>query len=208
MAPINGQAIRTAATASKAKKDDYKDPWDNPERDYVNFPRRQNPEFTPPVRHHWIPESFFKAFHAKTGVTGPYMFTGGIITFLLSKEYWVVEHEFKAGIEFFVVFGLIVRYAGPHIRDAIDEFQAERENHVREIRAAEIDKQKAAIAAEEEAQFMASSYEELIAAKKEAVGLQLEAEYRSRLATAYDQVKNKDFFCIWSKISLFHTMAS
>ena len=36
---------------------------------------------------------------------------------------------------------------------------------------------------------MASSYEELIQAKKEAVGLQLEAEYRSRLQNAYTQVK-------------------
>ena len=36
---------------------------------------------------------------------------------------------------------------------------------------------------------MASSYEELIQAKKDAVGLQLEAEYRSRLQNAYTQVK-------------------
>ena len=36
---------------------------------------------------------------------------------------------------------------------------------------------------------MASSYEELIQAKKDAVGLQLESEYRSRLQNAYTQVK-------------------
>ena len=38
---------------------------------------------------------------------------------------------------------------------------------------------------------MATSYEELIAAKKEAIGLQLEAEYRSRLQTAYNEVQSK-----------------
>merc|ERR1712111_264967 len=47
------------------------------------------------------------------------------------------------------------------------------------------------IESEKEAQVMASSYEELIQAKKDAVGLQLEAEYRSRLQNAYTQVKQR-----------------
>ena len=50
-------------------------------------------------------------------------------------------------------------------------------------------KYKTAIEEQKTAQVMASSYEELILAKKEAVGLQLEAEYRARLASAYTQVK-------------------
>ena len=56
------------------------------------------------------------------------------------------------------------------------------------IKDTEVNKYKDQIKAEEEAQYNASSYEELISAKKEAVGLQLEAEYRNRLHTAYDQV--------------------
>ena len=41
---------------------------------------------------------------------------------------------------------------------------------------------------------MATSYEELIAAKKEAVGLQLEAAYRARLQDAYTQVNTILYF--------------
>merc|ERR1719297_70956 len=59
------------------------------------------------------------------------------------------------------------------------------------IRQDQIDSCKAQIEAENKAQYMATSYEELIAAKKEAIGLQLEAAYRARLQDAYTQVKKR-----------------
>ena len=43
---------------------------DGPERDYVNFPRRQRPIEKPPVRLKMFPEEWFTALHSKTGVTG------------------------------------------------------------------------------------------------------------------------------------------
>ena len=45
-----------------------------------------------------------------------------------------------------------------------------------------------AIKDEETAQYMKTSYEELIAVKKENVALQLEGAYRSRINEAYQQV--------------------
>merc|ERR1712217_744751 len=48
-----------------------------------------------------------------------------------------------------------------------------------------------AIEEEEKSQWMAGSYEDLIAAKKENVALQLEAEYRARLKDAFTQVKRR-----------------
>ena len=143
-----------------------------------------------PVRHVIIPETFFKAFHAKTGVTGPYAFLTGLTTFLVSKEIWVLEHEFLAGIEFYIVIAMIIKYVGkPIIAPMVDKAGQEDDAALAKIRQDEIDKYKTSIEAEKEAQVMASSYEELIQAKKDAVGLQLEAEYRSRLANAYTQVK-------------------
>merc|ERR1712029_427368 len=59
------------------------------------------------------------------------------------------------------------------------------------IRQNEIDACKNAIAGEQSSQSDASSWSDIIAAKKEAVGLQLEAEYRERLVLAHSQVKKR-----------------
>ncbi len=49
----------------------------------------------------------------------------------------------------------------------------------------------AAVSEEEKSQWMATSYETLIQAKKENVALQLEAAYRERLQDAYQQVSGR-----------------
>jgi len=162
------------------------------ERDEKNFPRRQRPIHTPPVRHHWIPESYFAFMHQKTGVTGGYVLPATVLTALLSKEMWVMEHEFYTIPALLIVWGGIARAMKTSgtiqmIDDAVDAEEAQ----FKAIRQDEIDKCKAEIASEEKAQYMATSYEELIAAKKEAVGLQLEAAYRARLQDAYTQVKKR-----------------
>merc|ERR1711983_89600 len=56
---------------------------------------------------------------------------------------------------------------------------------MKSLRQDEIDRCLTAIKDEEQSQFMKSSYEELIAAKKENVALQLESAYRSRINEAY-----------------------
>lgn len=191
--PVLVRFAGTAATDKKpaGKPDDYIDLWENPQRDYVNFPTARPKEFAPPVRHVWVPESYFKLFYPKTGVTGPYIFTAGALTFLWSKEWWVLEHEFFAGIEFFVVFGLLVKYVGPQVAEFLDKENDAYIAKIRALRTDEIEKRKQSIADEHQAQFTASSFEELMQAKKEAVGLQLEAEYRSRLQQAHSQVKKR-----------------
>jgi len=162
-----------------------------PERDHVNFPRRKCQDHGGPVRHLWIPEEWFTFFHEKTGVTGPYAFGTGIITFLVSKEIWVLEHEFYCGVGLFICLAGLVGKVGPGVSAWLDKGVDEEENILKSIRQDEIDRVKAAIAEEENSQWMATSYEELMQAKKENVGLQLEIEYRSRLNEAYKQVKRR-----------------
>merc|ERR1712025_1401159 len=99
----------------------------------------------PPVALGFIPQEWFDALYPKTGVTGPYMALAGVTTFLCSKEFYVMEHDFYVGLAL----------------------------------------------VEELAQANGAAWEDIIAAKKEAVGLQLEAEYRERLALAHSQVKKR-----------------
>ena len=66
------------------------------ERDYANYPTLVQREWCPKVRLGFIPDSWFQAFYSKTGVTGPYLFVGGLVTFMFSKEILVTEPEWQA----------------------------------------------------------------------------------------------------------------
>ena len=70
------------------------------------------------------------------------------------------------------------------INKELDQEEAE----LKSIRQNEIDSCKAAIAQEEAAQADAAAWQDIIAAKKEAVSLQLESVYRARLMEAHQQV--------------------
>merc|ERR1712240_914832 len=146
----------------------------NPERDLVNFPARVRPIDKPPVRLGIFPEKWFTALYPKTGVTGPYMALVGVGTFLASKEYFVMEHDFYVGLGLAVVLTGVVKSAGPDWTAAINKELDEEEAALRGIRQNEIDAIKASVAAEEASQADTSAWEDIIAAKKEAVGLQLE----------------------------------
>merc|ERR1712112_733395 len=152
----------------------------NPERDLVNFPDRVRPIDKPPVRMGIFPEEWFTALYPKTGVTGPYMALFGVSTFLASKEYFVMEHDFYVGIGLAVVLTGVVKSVGPDWTAAINKELDEEEDAL-----------KATVAAEEASQADTSAYLDIVAAKKEAVGLQLEAVYRGRLQEAYTQVKKR-----------------
>merc|ERR550532_3136240 len=143
------------------------------ERDLVNFPQRQRPIERSPVRMGVFPEEWFTALYSKTGVSGPYMFLAGVGTFLCSKEYFVMEHDFYVGIGLACVLAGIVKQVGPDWTAMINKELDQEEADLRSIRQNEIDSCKAAIAQEE------------------AVSLQLESVYRARLMEAHQQVKKR-----------------
>merc|ERR1711902_27790 len=163
----------------------------NPERDLVNFPDRVRPIDKPPVRMGIFPEEWFTALYPKTGVTGPYMALFGVSTFLASKEYFVMEHDFYVGMGLAIVMTYLIKTQGPAYTEAINKQLDEEEAALKAIRQDEIDACLAQIKGEQAVQEQATAWQDIIAAKKEAVGLQLEGEYRSRLAAAHSAVKKR-----------------
>eukprot|EP00088_Acartia_fossae_P029802 TRINITY_DN306_c0_g1_i1.p1 TRINITY_DN306_c0_g1~~TRINITY_DN306_c0_g1_i1.p1 ORF type:complete len:245 (+),score=104.65 TRINITY_DN306_c0_g1_i1:40-774(+) len=161
------------------------------ERDLVNFPPRKRPIDPSPVRMMVFPEEWFHAFYNKTGVSGPYMAFASIGTFLASKEYFVMEHDFYVGVALAIVLTGIVKKIGPSTAEWMEAEQVKIEKELTSIKQNEIDNLQAAIDSELGAQSDGKVWKEIAEAKKEAVGLQLEAAYRQRLSEAYTQVKKR-----------------
>jgi len=147
--------------------------------------------YTGKVRFGFVPDEWFTYFYNKTGVTGPYMFGTGLLTFVLSKEFWVLEHEFWGGVSLFIMIVYGTKKFGPSIsawldkeQDAIaDEFNSGKINEIKAFNDA--------IKAEKTAQFEAEGSKMLYDVKRENVGLQLEAAYRERLVTVWAEVKKR-----------------
>nr|AOR07058.1 mitochondrial ATP synthase subunit b precursor [Enchytraeus cf. crypticus SL-2017] len=163
-----------------------------PERDNVNFPIRRREPYCPPVRLGFIPESFFQAFYNKTGVTGPYVLGAGFLTYVLSKEIWIVEHGFTHFAAFWILFIFAANKWGAGMQKFLtkrtDDFSDRYWNFPKQ--QAKDDFQKA-IEEEEKSIWREAGQKYLFEAKRENVDLQLESAYRQRLSEAYVAVKKR-----------------
>ncbi|KAK9512355.1 hypothetical protein O3M35_000799 [Rhynocoris fuscipes] len=166
-------------------------PKEGSERDLVNFPRPVRAEVHSKVRYGFVPEEWFEFFYKKTGVTGPYMFAAGLSTYLLSKEIWVVEHDFYAMLGFFGCVYLINRNYGQQISGYLDKQIDEIEAGWKELREKPVEALQDGIKKEQEAQWQAEGNILLMEAKRENVKMQLEATFRERAMQAYREVKKR-----------------
>lgn len=133
----------------------------------------------------------FQFFHKKTGVTGPYMFGAGLTTYLCSKEIFIMEHEFYAGLSLMIMVVYAVKKMGPAVAKFADKEVDKVEEEWSESRNSQLRELDETIADEKKAQWSAEGHTMLMAAKKENIGLQLEAAYRERLMSLYSEVKRR-----------------
>lgn len=68
-----------------------------------------------------MPEEWFTFFYKKTGVTGPYTFFVTLGTYLVSKEIYVMEHEYYNGLSFLIMWIYGVKKFGPAISKYLDK---------------------------------------------------------------------------------------
>jgi len=173
---------------SKAVAMPYKE---GSERDVTNFPRPKRAMYAGKVRFGFVPDEWFTFFYNKTGVTGPYAFGAGFLTYLLSKEIWVLEHEFWGGVSFFIMIIYGVNKLGPKVSAWLNK---EQQNVIDDLNSGKINDIKShndAISAEKRAQLEAEGSKMLFEVKRENVGLQLEASYRQRIMEVYQEVKRR-----------------
>ncbi|KAI0224811.1 ATP synthase subunit b, mitochondrial [Lamellibrachia satsuma] len=163
-----------------------------PERDLKNFPPPVQAENPPPVRMGCIPDSWFQFFYEKTGVTGPYMFGVGTLTFLLSKEIWVIEHGFMEFITFWLMFAILNKKLGPGIAKYFDtQTELWRAKYWDGPMAENKKTAGESVADIEKAIWREDGQKYMFEAKKENVDLQLEAIYRQRLAEVSQAIKSR-----------------
>lgn len=192
-------AVRQASTAKEQDPMTVVNMWKQvnqtyygPERDLKNFPHPTQPEKTPPVRMLMIPQAFFTALYPKTGVTGPYMLMFGGLVYVLSKEHWVMNHNFTEVITFSLLMAIFANKLGKPFANFLDTKveNIEKKYWYQPMEKAKTDLEST-MKKTEESIWQQKGMDYLFEAKKEMVDLQLEAHYRARLAEAHNAVKKR-----------------
>ncbi|XP_004929828.3 ATP synthase subunit b, mitochondrial [Bombyx mori] len=154
----------------------------------IDFKRAEK---SAPCRFGFIPEEWFQFFHSKTGVTGPYIFGLVFVNYLVSKEIYVLEHEYYSGLSYVVILYFISKKMAPGIGASLDK---EVDAEIAEWEKGRADQMKVfetTIKDAKDAQWRAEGQKILIEAKKENVAMQLEAVYRERAMRLYQMVKGR-----------------
>lgn len=119
------------------------------------------------------------------------MFGAGLMTYLCSKEIYVLEHEFYSGLSLAIMIIYAVKKMGPGVAAFCDREVDKVENEWAETRNSQIRNFEDSIKDEKKAQWCAEGQTMLMQAKRDNIGLQLEAVYRERLMTLYNEVKRR-----------------
>jgi F-type H+-transporting ATPase subunit b len=162
-----------------------------PERDVVNFPRPVRLEEPEGTRLLIVPETWFQFFYPKTGYTGPYLFFGGVLSFLLSKEWMIIEHEMVVGGTLALLATVFLKNYGKPISDYLEGINEVEGNLWEKWQNGTIKTLDQFITLEKTFQESLKGQGILFEAKRENINLQREAEYRRRLMEVHNEVKRK-----------------
>ena len=144
-----------------------------------------------PVRHGFIPEEWFTIFYPKTGATGPYVFVATLSTYLVSKEIYVLEHEYYNALSLITICVFVVKKFGPGFAKYLDKNIDEQEEQLNSGRVQEIQAHEDAIKEMETEKWRLDGQNIIFDIRKQTVLMQLEAIYRERAMQIYNEVKKR-----------------
>lgn len=156
-----------------------------------DIPRQKRPIYPSPVKYGFIPEEWFTFFHSKTGISGPYVFIGTVGTYLLSKELYILEHEFYNSLSLFMILIYGIKKFGPKVAKYLDDKCEEYNNMFEDERRMQVELLHAQIEEVESAKIEMEAYPLINDAKRMNIAMQLEAIYRERLMELYAEVKRR-----------------
>ncbi|XP_041084867.1 ATP synthase F(0) complex subunit B1, mitochondrial-like [Polyodon spathula] len=149
------------------------------------------PEKGGKVRFGLIPEEIFQFLYPKTGVTGPYVLGTGLLTYLLSKEIYVINHETFAAASIGIVIVYGIKKFGPSVAAFADKLNDEKVAKVQEVKGLAVSNLQQAIEDEKKEQWRAEGRQNLFDAKRNNVAMLLEINYRERLHMVTSEVKKR-----------------
>ncbi|CAL7948355.1 unnamed protein product [Xylocopa violacea] len=156
-----------------------------------NVPRVKRPIHPPPVRLGFIPDEWFKFFYPKTGVSGPYVFLATLTTYLVSKEWYVLEHEFCNGLSILSLILFVEYKYGAKIGEYLDKEIDKVEDEYNQSKNAAIQNAQDIIDDINKEKWRTEGQLMIFDIRKQNVFIQLEAIYRERLANVYSEVKKR-----------------
>lgn len=165
-----------------------------PERDMKNFPNVSAFEKPMPVRLGVIPAAWFDFYKEKMGVSGGYVFLFGLWLTTTSKEINPIDHYYWELPSFACAMYILHKHPkiGPNIKKMFQEVEEKRVNQIHNRPIAQMrSSAEKGITKLERMLEETEVYKYFNQTKEEGVLLQLEAAYRQRLQTVYQEVKNR-----------------
>jgi len=109
-------------------------------------------------------------------------------TYLVSKEIYILEHEFYNGLSLLAIYIAGVKMFGPKLAQYLDKEVDKHNNALDEVRNSEIAENENMISYEKKEQWSLEGQKMIMDIKKENVKMQLEATYRDRMVQVYEEV--------------------
>uniref|UniRef100_S4RVV7 ATP synthase subunit b n=1 Tax=Petromyzon marinus TaxID=7757 RepID=S4RVV7_PETMA len=149
------------------------------------------PETGGKVRLGFVPEELFQFLYPKIGVILPFALGRGLLTYLLSKELYIINNETFAGLSMAAILIYIIKKYGKDVAAYADKLNDELIESVNSVRDVTINNLTKAIENEKKEQWCVEGRNMLFDAKKVVSAMLFKLQSLNRLNLAFLKVKRR-----------------